>query len=33
LLLAFAAEHEIDPDALMRARDLLAGRHPERDTP
>jgi Protein of unknown function (DUF3572) len=33
LLLAFAAEHEIDPDALMRARDMLAGRHPERDTP
>jgi len=32
LLLAFAAEHEIDPDALMRARELLAGRW-ERDTP
>src|SRR5499433_3948160 len=33
LLLAFAAEHEIDPDALMRARELLAGRRWERDTP
>jgi hypothetical protein len=33
LLLAFAAEHEIDPDALMRARDVLAGHHWERDTP
>lgn len=33
LLLAFAAEHEIDPDTLMRARELLAGYHWERDTP
>ena len=33
LLLAFAAEHEIDPDTLMRARELLAGGRWERDTP
>ena len=25
LLVAFAAEHEVDPDAVMRARDALAG--------
>jgi hypothetical protein len=31
-LLTFAAEYEIDPDALMRARELLAGRNWERDT-
>ena len=33
LLLAFAAANEIDPDAVMRARDVLAGGHWERDTP
>jgi hypothetical protein len=33
LLLAFAAEYEIDPDALMRARDLLAGPHRDPDMP
>jgi Protein of unknown function (DUF3572) len=33
LLLAFAAQYEIDPDTLMRARELLAGRNWERDTP
>jgi len=33
LLLAFAAAHEIDPDAVMRARDVLAGGPWERDTP
>jgi len=33
LLLAFATEQDIDPDALMRARELLAGRRWERDTP
>jgi Protein of unknown function (DUF3572) len=33
LLLAFATEYEVDPDALMRARGVLAGRHWERDTP
>lgn len=33
LLLAFAAETEIDPEAVMRARDTLAGGAWERDTP
>jgi Protein of unknown function (DUF3572) len=33
LLLAFAAEYEIDPDTLMRAREVLAGGRWERDTP
>ena len=33
LLPAFAAAHEIDPDAVMRARDVLAGGPWERDTP
>ena len=33
LLLAFAAENDIDPEAVMRARDALAGPHWERDTP
>jgi hypothetical protein len=33
LLLAFAAENDIDPEAVMRARDLLAGPDWERDTP
>ena len=33
LLLAFAAEHDIDPEAVMRARDALAGPDWERDTP
>jgi Protein of unknown function (DUF3572) len=33
MLLAFAAEHDIDPDAVMRARDVLAGGRWERDTP
>jgi hypothetical protein len=33
MLLAFATEHDIDPDAVMRARDVLAGRRWERDTP
>jgi Protein of unknown function (DUF3572) len=32
LLLAFAAKNQIDPDAVMRARDALAG-HWERDVP
>jgi Protein of unknown function (DUF3572) len=32
LLLAFAAEHGIDPNDVMRARDALSGRW-ERDTP
>ena len=32
LLLAFAAAKEIDPEAVMRARDILTG-HWERDTP
>jgi hypothetical protein len=33
LLLAFAAENNIDPEAVMRARDVLAGPDWERDTP
>lgn len=33
LLLAFAAENDIDPEAVMRARDVLAGPDWERDTP
>jgi Protein of unknown function (DUF3572) len=33
LLLAFAAENDIDPETVMRARDALAGPHWERDTP
>jgi hypothetical protein len=33
LLLAFAAENQLDPEAVMRARDALAGRQWERDTP
>ncbi len=33
LLLAFAAENSIPPSAVMEARDTIAGRHWERDTP
>jgi hypothetical protein len=33
LLLAFAAANEIDPEAVMRARDVLAGEPWERDMP
>ena len=33
LLLAFAAANEIDPEAVMRARDVLAGELWERDMP
>jgi hypothetical protein len=33
LLMDFAAEHEVDPDDVMRARDVIAGRRWERDTP
>jgi hypothetical protein len=33
LLLDFAAENDVDPEAVMRARDALAGPHWERDTP
>src|SRR5262249_21286853 len=33
LLLAFATENNIDPEAVMRARDVLAGPDWERDTP
>ena len=33
LLLAFAAPNEIDPEAVMRARDVLAGEPWERDMP
>ncbi len=33
LLLAFAAENDIDPEAVMRARDTLAGPHWERELP
>jgi hypothetical protein len=33
LLRAFAAEHDFDPDTVMRARELLAGAIWERDTP
>ena len=32
LLVAFAAQHEVDPDAVMRARDELGGLW-ERDMP
>jgi hypothetical protein len=33
MLLAFATERGIDPNDVMRARDVLAGRRWERDTP
>jgi len=33
LLLAFAAENSIAPSAVMQARDTIAGRPWERDTP
>jgi hypothetical protein len=33
LLLAFAAESDVDPEAVMRAREVLAGSSWERDTP
>src|SRR5919201_2951648 len=33
LLLAFAAEHEVNPETVMRARDALSGPQWERDTP
>lgn len=33
MLLAFAEERGIDPDDVMRARDVLSGRRWERDTP
>ncbi len=33
LLLAFAAEHGIDPNEVIRARDAIAGGAWERDTP
>ena len=33
LLRAFAAENGVDPDTVMRARELLAGASWERDTP
>jgi hypothetical protein len=33
LLLAFAAVNEIDPEAVMRARDVLTGGNWERDVP
>ena len=33
LLLVFATENNIDPEAVMRARDVLAGPDWERDTP
>jgi hypothetical protein len=33
LLVAFAAENEIDPSAVIRARELLAGGQSERDVP
>jgi hypothetical protein len=33
LLLAFAAENEVDPGHVMLARDLLIGGHRERDGP
>jgi Protein of unknown function (DUF3572) len=33
LLLAFAAENSIPPSAVMEARDTIAGRRWERDTP
>jgi hypothetical protein len=33
LLLAFAAENEVDPEHVMLARDVLVGRRWERDGP
>ena len=33
LLLAFAAENAIDPGEVIKARDTMAGRRWERDTP
>jgi hypothetical protein len=33
LLRGFAAEHELDPETVMRAREFLAGAIWERDTP
>jgi hypothetical protein len=33
LLVAFAEQHEIDPEEVMRARETLAGPAWERDTP
>lgn len=33
LLLAFAADNDVDPETVMRAHDVLAGRQWERDTP
>jgi len=33
LLIAFAAENSIPPSAVMQARDIIAGRRWERDTP
>jgi Protein of unknown function (DUF3572) len=33
LLLAFAAENSIAPNAVIKARDTIAGRRWERDTP
>ena len=33
LLLAFAAENAIDPGEVIKARDIIAGRRWERDTP
>jgi uncharacterized protein DUF3572 len=33
LLLAFAAENAVDPGAVIKARDTIAGRNWERDTP
>jgi uncharacterized protein DUF3572 len=33
LLLDFATESDVDPEAVMRARDALAGPHWERNTP
>jgi len=33
LLIAFAAKNSIPPSAVMQARDIIAGRRWERDTP
>jgi hypothetical protein len=33
LLLAFAADNDIDPETVMRAHDVLAGQQWDRDTP
>ena len=33
LLMDFATEHAVDPDDVMRARDVIAGRRWERETP